>query len=241
MSINAISGVNAVNSMLESKKSQIRSPKGMFQDILSEKLGTSQDSSSLATVNSQTQPENLSYSDLASYYGMDSQGWNGLVQNGNASSYAAMIAANAATNGSSSKTTQYDQYIKEAAKEYDVPENLIKAVIQCESSFNANAVSKSGAVGLMQLMPATAKSLGVTNSYDPRQNIMGGTKYLSSLVKNFDGDLLLAMSGYNMGGNRVKKLGITPNSTNESAYSSIPKGVLAYAKKVVETMGKYGG
>lgn len=224
--MSSVLGVQSVNSMLEAKKAAVGSPNRMFQAILEEKLGVSSSSYGSA--------------DYSSLYSVDSSqtGWDELVNDG----YANIIAKMAAEEGTgSSGETKYDEYIAAAAKEYGVAEELIKAVIACESSFNPNAVSKSGAVGLMQLMPATAKGLGVTNSYDPQQNIMGGTKYLSSLVENFDGDLILALAGYNMGGTRVAGYGITPNSNSESAYDAIPDSVMSYAKKVISKMAQYGG
>lgn len=241
-----IAAVQSVNSMLEAKRSAVGSPNDMFQAILEEKLGAGAVSETGASSYSSNKStvDAAAYSELLNSYGTDSltgtgglSGWDQLV-NG---SYANYLAAVSAAKGNSSSPSDYDMYIKEASAKYGVPENLIKAVIYCESSFNPNAVSKSGAVGLMQLMPSTAKGLGVTDSYNPRQNIMGGTKYLSSLIENFDGDLILAMAGYNMGGTKVKNLGITPNSQNESAYDSIPKGVMSYAKKVISKMSEYGG
>lgn len=241
MSVTGSTGVMAVNRLLAAKKSEIGSPNAMFQEILAEKMGTFGESgvetTAVQTATSANSSGVSDYSDLLYYLGSGDVSGVNLLGN----SYASQIAAQAAALGGSASSTQYDGYIKAAANQYGVPESLIKAVIACESSFNPNAVSKSGAVGLMQLMPATAKGLGVTNAYDPQQNIMGGTKYLSSLLDNFDGDHILALAGYNMGGTRVKNLGITPNSSNQSAYSSIPSGVMSYATKVIKKMAEYGG
>ncbi|MCK2000651.1 lytic transglycosylase domain-containing protein [[Brevibacterium] frigoritolerans] len=112
---------------------------------------------------------------------------------------------------SSNLNEKYDSIISEMSDKYNVPFDLIKRVINTESNFNPSAVSGSGATGLMQLMPATAKWLGVKNSYDPTQNIEGGVKYLSNLMKRYDGKLELVLAGYNAGpGNVDKYKGIPP-------------------------------
>jgi soluble lytic murein transglycosylase-like protein len=100
--------------------------------------------------------------------------------------------------------------IKQASQTYGVPEKLIKAVIQAESSGNPDAVSPKGAVGLMQLEPSTAQELGVTDINDPQQNIMGGAKYLSYLIKKYNGDFVLALAAYNAGPNAVDQYGGVP-------------------------------
>lgn len=100
-----------------------------------------------------------------------------------------------------------EKCIQEAAQKYDLAPELIKAVIKAESGFRVDAVSVAGAQGLMQLMPATAKDLGVTNSFDIRQNIDGGTRYLRQMFDLFDGDARLALSAYNAGPGNVQKYG----------------------------------
>ncbi|MGB9755512.1 MAG: transglycosylase SLT domain-containing protein [Desulfurella sp.] len=100
--------------------------------------------------------------------------------------------------------------VQKASAMYKVPEKLILSVIKTESNFNPNAVSAKGAAGLMQLMPQTAQSLGVTNVFDPVQNIMAGTKYLSNLIQNLQ-SVPLALAAYNAGLGNVKKFdGIPP-------------------------------
>lgn len=106
--------------------------------------------------------------------------------------------------------TDFDDIITRAAEKYNIPKKLIQAVIQQESNFNPNARSYVDAGGLMQLMPATARGLGVSNVYDPEQNVFGGTKYLRQMLDQFDGNLKLALAAYNAGAGNVKKYGGIP-------------------------------
>lgn len=109
----------------------------------------------------------------------------------------------------------YEKYFQLAADTYQVPVNLIKALAKAESDFDANAVSHCGAQGIMQLMPATARAMGVTNAFDPAQNIMGGTKYLRQMLDTFDGDVSKAIAAYNAGPGAIKKYGgVLPSQTN---------------------------
>ena len=105
------------------------------------------------------------------------------------------------------KWEDYNEYFEKASTTYNVDKRLLIAVAKTESDFNPKATSGAGAKGIMQLMDNTAKDLGVTNSYDPEQNIMGGAKLLSQLLKKYDGDRNKALAGYNAGTGNVAKYG----------------------------------
>jgi soluble lytic murein transglycosylase-like protein len=114
---------------------------------------------------------------------------------------------------------RYDEYVKQAAAHNGVDPNLIVAVMRHESGFNARAVSYKGATGLMQLMPGTARRFGVTNIYDPQQNIEGGARYLRFLLDQFNGDINLVLAGYNAGENAVVNSGYrVPRYRETQAY-----------------------
>ena len=113
-------------------------------------------------------------------------------------------------------TDAYRNEIAAAANEFGVDEAVVRAIIHAESAFNPNALSRVGAQGLMQLMPATAKRFGVGNAFEPSQNIRGGVRYLAWLLKRFKGDLTLAAAGYNAGEGAVDKYrGVPPYSETQ--------------------------
>ncbi|MCL2325916.1 MAG: lytic transglycosylase domain-containing protein [Proteobacteria bacterium] len=122
----------------------------------------------------------------------------------------------------------YDAYIEEAANLYGIPKAFIKAVIKIESNFNPRAVSSAGAMGLMQLMPGTAKHMGVEDPFDPRQNIMGGVKYLRRLSDRFDGDINLVLSGYHAGPGNVAKVGGIPFADTQRYIRNVYAWYLRY-------------
>jgi soluble lytic murein transglycosylase-like protein len=106
--------------------------------------------------------------------------------------------------------TRYDEHIRQAAALYQIPEQLVRAVIKVESDYDPRAISSAGARGLMQLMPETAERLGVRDIHDPRENIFGGVRYLRVLANMFNGDLDLTVAAYNAGENAVIKHGGVP-------------------------------
>lgn len=116
----------------------------------------------------------------------------------------------------------YSSYVNEASGKYNLPTELINAVIQTESNGNSAAISRKGAKGLMQLMDETAKSMGVENSFSPRQNILGGSKYLRHLLDKYDQNLEKALAAYNSGpGNVDKYNGIPPFNETKQYVSKI--------------------
>ena len=118
--------------------------------------------------------------------------------------------------------TSLEAIFEKAAKTYNVDVELLKAMAKAESDFDANATSKSGAMGIMQLMPETAKGLGVTDAYDPEQNIMGGAKYIASLLKKYDGNVSYALAAYNAGSGNVDKYdGIPPFEETQKYVTKI--------------------
>lgn len=109
------------------------------------------------------------------------------------SSSANTTAANATSSGSVSSPENLEEYFKEASETYGVDINLLKAIARQESNFNPSATSSAGAMGVMQLMPSTAKGLGVTNAYDAQENIMGGAKLMAQNLKKYNGDVSLRL------------------------------------------------
>lgn len=129
--------------------------------------------------------------------------------------FAALLAS--AAQGAEKKNV-YGGIIDQASQKFDVPYKLIKSIVKQESGGNADAKSPVGAIGLMQLMPATAKDMGVTDPTDPEQNIMGGTKYFRGLMDRFGGDIPKALAGYNAGPGAVLKYGGVPPYKETQGY-----------------------
>lgn len=125
----------------------------------------------------------------------------------------------AAPSLASGKTpSDYDEYIREAASLYQIPEALVRAVIRVESNFDPRAISRANAQGLMQLIPATAERMLVTDPFDARQNVLGGTRYLRVLANLFNGNLQLTIAAYNAGENAVIRYRGIPPYEETQAY-----------------------
>ena len=180
------------------------------QDLTIDK--TKQNNDKLKQTNDKTEQSNVSHKALVSY--------DANIQNNN-----------------SSTLINYEELFNYAAKEYNVPSEILKAIAFTQSSFNSNAISKSGAIGLMQLMPATAKELGVNDAYDPVQNVMGGAKYLSNLLKRYDDNITYAVAAYSAGmGNVDSYNGIPPFAQNfVNKVLSLSKKGLTVPNIIVET------
>lgn len=126
--------------------------------------------------------------------------------------------SNATQTLSKHTTTEFDELIQKVSDTVTLDPALIKSVMHAESAFNPQALSKKGARGLMQLMPGTARRYGVTEILDPQQNILAGSRYLRDLLRQFDGDMRLALAGYNAGENAVAKYGGIPPYTETENY-----------------------
>lgn len=175
---------------------------------------------------------------LLGLYGVSDQAaWNGQTQK--ASDRFQTALKNAIEKQTGDQQESMDAIFEEAAATYGISVNLLKAVAKAESNFNPSAVSKAGAMGVMQLMPGTASSLGVTDPFDARQNIMGGAKYLKMNLDRYGGDVSLALAAYNAGPNSVAKYGGIPPYQETQNYvkkvCSYMEGEPLYAGTMVDT------
>ena len=144
--------------------------------------------------------------EVSQYFGHDS------AQSANAK----IVSANARVHQASQD--EVDQSIVMAAARHNVDPNLVRAVIKVESNFNSNAVSRKGAMGLMQLMPQTARSLKVKNPFDPEQNVDAGVRHLKQLLENYGGDVKLTLAAYNAGAGAVARSSGVPHFAETQQY-----------------------
>lgn len=134
--------------------------------------------------------------------------------------------------GGKKDTKTYDSDIRRIARLYQIDPPLIKAIIEAESDFNHRAVSRRGALGLMQLMPDTARELRVANPFNPQENIDGGTRYLRGILDSFNGDLTLSLAAYNAGPGLVTRTGRVPDIPETKQYvAKVLKLYKAYRKQ----------
>ncbi|UJF35095.1 lytic transglycosylase domain-containing protein [Paenibacillus hexagrammi] len=129
--------------------------------------------------------------------------------------------------------SQYDSIIEAASRRYGVDPALIKGVIQQESDFNHQAVSSAGAKGLMQLMDGTGAGFGVTNAFDPQQNVDAGTHFLSNLINKYNGNEGVALAAYNAGPGRIDRVGIRTDQDLANKLHLLPKETQTYISKVL--------
>ena len=167
------------------------------------------------------------HADIYSY--IDSDGVLHFTDVPTSSNYKLYLSENPSKVSNKYSTSKYDHFISEASIRYGVSFPLLKALIKVESNFNPKAVSKAGAMGLMQIMPENFEALKITNPFNPRENILGGTLYLKQLMTRFEGKLPLALAAYNAGPSRVARYKkIPPIEETENYVKKIMKSYYLY-------------
>lgn len=208
----------------------------MMDGLLNSNTGSPNDTENHASTSKRSN-DGLLWLQLGSTYSPDMNPV-GSSQAGNLNSLLALSNTGQADSGKS-VPTDFESLISQASAKYGVPESLIKAVIDTESGFNPNVVSSAGAKGLMQLMDGTAAGLGVSDSFDPGQNIDAGTKYLSLQLQRFGGQEKMALAAYNAGPGRLSRLGVTNDNELMSMLHLLPVETQNYITKVERARSKY--
>ncbi|PQP80545.1 lytic transglycosylase [Paenibacillus sp. PCH8] len=209
----------------------------MMDGLLDTSANTTSNSEAVATV-SKRSSDGLLWLQLGSMYNPDINTGSTSSSSDTVGSLSALLNTGKSDSGAS-VPTDFESLIAQASAKYGVPESLIKAVIDTESNFNPNVVSSAGAKGLMQLMDGTATGLGVSNAFDPAQNIDAGTKYLSLQLQRFGGEVKMALAAYNAGPGRVSRLGVSSDSELMSVLNRLPTETQNYISKVEKAQSKY--
>ena len=169
------------------------------------------------------------YADIYMY--TDSQGVMHFTNVPTSAKYSVYIKEKSTESNITYSSNKYDDLITTAAKKYEISFSLLKALIKIESDFNPWAVSKVGAKGLMQIMPENLKALNINDPFDPRENIMGGTRYLKQLLERFKGEIPLALAAYNAGPRMVENYKrIPPFPETEDFVKKVMKYYTAFKK-----------
>ncbi|WP_276355960.1 lytic transglycosylase domain-containing protein [Cohnella caldifontis] len=219
---------------------------GIFETLLGGLMGTSStdlSSSPLSYMNSVSGGYGLSLNSLGSLGSLGLYGTFGSY--GSLGSLGSLFSGMmTGTGGSDSdyggSSAAYEGLIQAAAAKYGLDPALVKGVIRTESGFQAGALSHAGAKGLMQLMDDTARGLGVQDVWDPAQNIDGGTRFLSYLLRKYDGNVSTALAAYNAGPGRVDRLGLVNDRLIGERFGELPEETQNYIRKVLTAARQYG-
>ncbi len=209
----------------------------LVDSVRAQAAARAQEASQAQTTAQATETSGTSFSDVLG------QAAESYTQSNTSAGYTASYTDTAASSGAAASTgatastgaaapADLSSIFEEAANTFGVSVNLLQSIAKAESNFNANAVSSAGAVGIMQLMPATAAALGVTDSRDAYQNIMGGAKYIAQLLQKYSGNISLALAASNAGSANVDKYGGIPPFSETQNYV---KKVLSYLENGVST------
>ena len=176
-------------------------------------------------------PVSSGYCDIYTYVDKNGVRHFTNVPNLNSVQYNVYIKESSAHQSDPSSSTRYDHLIAEASRRYGVNESLLKAIIKAESGFNPRAVSKKGDKGLMQLMPENIRAFRLTDPFDPRENIMGGTRYFKRMINRYGGELSLAIAAYNAGPEKVDQYrGVPPYKETENFVKRVLKYYRVFQK-----------